>query len=102
MSLYIPRSIFHLARLLYVRPETFGPTLVYIHIFVFESEFFPTTAVQQRQYVDAAGCGTFMSGLISFFVFDILQIPSRCIQIYSGCIARNFVQLATGLPLTSV
>jgi hypothetical protein len=25
---YIPRSIFHLARLLYVRPETFGPTLV--------------------------------------------------------------------------
>jgi hypothetical protein len=28
MALYIPRSIFHLARLLYVRPETFGPTLV--------------------------------------------------------------------------
>jgi len=29
MALYIPRSIFHLARLLYVRPETFGPTFVY-------------------------------------------------------------------------
>ena len=28
MALYIPRSIFHLALLLYVRPETFGPTLV--------------------------------------------------------------------------
>ena len=28
MVLYIPCSIFHLARLLYVRPETFGPTLV--------------------------------------------------------------------------
>jgi len=28
MALCIPRSIFHLARLLYVRPETFGPTLV--------------------------------------------------------------------------
>jgi hypothetical protein len=28
MALYIPRSIFHLARLLYVRPATFGPTLV--------------------------------------------------------------------------
>jgi len=28
MALYIPRSILHLARLLYVRPETFGPTLV--------------------------------------------------------------------------
>jgi len=28
MALYIPRSIFQLARLLYVRAETFGPTLV--------------------------------------------------------------------------
>jgi hypothetical protein len=28
MALYIPHSIFHLARLLYVRPETFGPTLL--------------------------------------------------------------------------
>jgi hypothetical protein len=28
MALYIPRGIFHLAQLLYVRPETFGPTLV--------------------------------------------------------------------------
>jgi len=28
MVLYIPRSIFHLVWLLYVRPETFGPTLV--------------------------------------------------------------------------
>ena len=25
MALYIPHSIFHLAWLLYVRPETFGP-----------------------------------------------------------------------------
>ena len=29
MALYIPHSIFHLARLLYVRPETFGPYCVY-------------------------------------------------------------------------
>ena len=27
MALYIPCSIFHLARILYVRPETFGPTI---------------------------------------------------------------------------
>jgi len=27
MAPYIPRRIFHLARLLYVKPETFGPTL---------------------------------------------------------------------------
>ena len=31
MALYIPHSIFHLARLLYVRPETFGPYYVYIY-----------------------------------------------------------------------
>ena len=30
MALYIPHSIFHLARLLYVRPETFGPYYVCI------------------------------------------------------------------------
>ena len=29
MALYIPHSIFRLARLLYVRPETFGPYYVY-------------------------------------------------------------------------
>ena len=29
MALYTPHSIFHLARLLYVRPETFGPYYVY-------------------------------------------------------------------------
>ena len=29
MALYIPHSIFHLARLLYVRPETLGPYYVY-------------------------------------------------------------------------
>ena len=35
MALYIPQSIFHLARLLYVRPETFGPYYVYTLIFIF-------------------------------------------------------------------
>ena len=29
MALYIPHSAFHLARLLYVRPESFGP--YYVH-----------------------------------------------------------------------
>jgi hypothetical protein len=32
MALNIPHSIFYLARLLYVRPETFGPSYVYISI----------------------------------------------------------------------
>jgi len=36
MALYIPQSILHLARSLYVRPETYGPTYVLvIHIFGF-------------------------------------------------------------------
>ena len=34
MALYIPHSIFHLGRLLYVRPETFGPYYVYTRILV--------------------------------------------------------------------
>ena len=40
MALYIPRSILHLARSLYVRPETYGPTYVhdgyriYIYIYI--------------------------------------------------------------------
>ena len=34
MALYIPHSIFHLARLLYVRPETFGPYYLPFHVFV--------------------------------------------------------------------
>ena len=31
MALYIPHSIFRLARLLYVRPETFGPYYVCLY-----------------------------------------------------------------------
>jgi len=37
-------------------------------------EPFQTTAVQHR-HVDAVGCRTFFSGLISMLVFDILRIP---------------------------
>jgi len=32
MALYIPQSILHLARSLYVRPETYGPTHVYFTV----------------------------------------------------------------------
>ena len=32
MALYIPHSIFHLVRLLYVRPETFGPYYVCMYV----------------------------------------------------------------------
>jgi hypothetical protein len=51
------------------------------HIFL--NELFPTTAVQQKKHGDAAVYRPFFSGLISMFVFDILQTPSSCIQICS-------------------
>jgi hypothetical protein len=38
----------------------------------FENEMFPTTPFQQRQQVDAVGCRTFFSWLISVFVSDVL------------------------------
>ena len=42
MAQYIPHSIFHLARLLYVRPETFGPYYVGVTGVVFtDSMKFP-------------------------------------------------------------
>ena len=37
MALYIPHSIFHLARLLYVRPENFGP--YYVVVFGLKADF---------------------------------------------------------------
>jgi len=47
-------------------------------------QLLPTTAVQHRQQVEAVGCRMFVSGPISTFVFGVLQIPSGCIQIFSG------------------
>ena len=43
MALYIPHSIFHLARLLYVRPETFGPYYV--------PDFYPETLIYKYKTV---------------------------------------------------
>ena len=41
MALYIPQSIFHLAWLLYVRPENFGPYYVYIGVsFFYVTDYF--------------------------------------------------------------
>ena len=40
MALYIPHSIFRLARLLYVRPETFGPYYVLIDIAVYHKRVY--------------------------------------------------------------
>ena len=47
--------------------------------YAFENELYPTRAVQQTQHVDAAGCRTFFRELITMFVFDVLQNPSKFI-----------------------
>jgi hypothetical protein len=52
---------------------------IYIYIYIFLNELCPTTAVQQRQHVDAVGYRKFFSGLVSIFIFDILQVHSECI-----------------------
>jgi len=68
-----------------------------VYTYTFENELFPTTMVQQRKHVFVAGYIILFSGLMSMFAFDTLQIPSRCIHIRSGCIARTYIPLATGL-----
>ena len=56
-----------------------------------------TTAVRQRQNLNATRCWTFFSGLISVFVFGILRFPSGCIQNCCGCITPTCTPLARGL-----
>ena len=45
MALYIPHSFYHLARLLYVRPETFGTYYVPLHLFNFPLSLSPTCQI---------------------------------------------------------
>ena len=42
MAVYIPHRIFHLARLLYVRPETFGPTTYFLYLVLSYFRIFDT------------------------------------------------------------
>lgn len=48
--------------------------------YIFENEAFPNMVVQQRLYVDVVRCRKFLTCLS-----DILQVPSGCSHIYSGC-----------------
>ena len=57
---------------------------------------FPTMAVQQQQHMDVVVCCTFFSRMISMFIFNILQFPSRYIQICMECIAPTCATRATG------
>ena len=48
MVLYIPHSIFRLARLLYVRPEAFGLYYVYIYVHTYIHTYIHTYTHQRR------------------------------------------------------
>jgi hypothetical protein len=54
--------------------------------------------------VDQAGCPAFITGLINMFVFNILQIPSWCIQIcneFTSTLAVIFTRAAITSLYTS-
>ena len=82
MALYIPHSIFHLARLLYVRPETFGPYYVYIPICLTIIDV--TTFNNRQKYFfhlfkvmwDSTGSSSF-----TFFTKITLLVGSRMLNI---------------------
>ena len=69
----------------------------YIYTYIFDNVLYPTIAVQKPQHMDENGCCTFSSRTISMFIFNILQLLSRSIQICWGCIAPTCTPLATGL-----
>ena len=85
MALYIPHSIFHLGRLLYVRPETFGPYYVAVAIGLFsrgegniecqakQSSFYIAQVTRLvMQVVSASRCA------YSFRIKTSLQIRLQC------------------------
>ena len=80
-----------------MRPTTLHKTSCILATLIFENDSFPSTALQHRQHVYMVGCHVSFGGLISMFVFDILQIPSGCIQICRGCTALRCTSLATDL-----
>ena len=65
MALYILHSIFHLARLLYVRPETFGP--YYVRILLMCIRSYLKTVVTFK-----------------FLIFDTYHTDTLCVR-EQGC-----------------
>ena len=57
MALYIPQSILHLARSLYVRPETYGPNYVVVCVIV--TRYFVSLSVR---FVDCSDKCLLLSG----------------------------------------
>jgi hypothetical protein len=78
MALYIPHSIFHLARLLYVRPEAFGPYYVRLILSLTNS-------------LMVSACGTKRAVCL----YRIFTLHHSTVQVVDSDIIYNFF-LATG------
>ena len=63
---------------------------------------FPTIAVQQKQHVDAVGYLMVVNGLISMFVLDISQIPSRRLVPFCSSLHGTSQQTANMLTFAGI
>ena len=79
MALYIPHSIFHLERLLYIRPETFGPYYVCNRVF----DWFYAFIFRDKQ--------------LSTFLFSLMRATYL-----ANFITLDFITQALFEPLTGV
>jgi hypothetical protein len=59
-------------------------------------------AVQQKQHVEAVGYLMVVSGLISVFVFNISQIPSRRIVLFCISLRETSQQTTNMLTFTGI
>jgi hypothetical protein len=79
-----------------MRCITLQQNIVHIHTFLKVSYFQPWRFNRDNTQL-RYGIARFYSRLISVFVFDILQIPSGCIQVCGGCVALICTLLVTDL-----
>ena len=73
-----------------------------IHIYIFLNEIFRAMALQEKLHLDRVGRQIISRGLNNLCIFDILQVPNRCFQIFSGCNAPSCSSLATGLLTANI
>jgi len=90
-SVRTTKSAIYLQNALYKIAYNILPIDTFLKMNGFELRLF------KGQHVDGLGCRTLLSGLISMFAFNSLQIPNGCIRICRRCIAPNCTHLAMGL-----
>ena len=73
MALYIPHSIFHLARLLYLRPQTFGP--YYVRLIIVNSDFVCCRKMTTKNEAPQSTRGGRLCDLLSCLM--ILGMPAQ-------------------------